>query len=505
MKILSASQTRFLDSETIKKQEITSFDLMQRAGQRLANEIVRKFSEAYRLMIFCGTGNNGGDGIVMAETLLSKNYDLDVYVINSNHKSDNFIKIEKQFSRFSGFYHTINSEADIPEIPKNKVVVDAIFGSGLNREIDGVAASVIDKINNSGVKVVSIDIASGLGDGIDNVFKAKHCIKPTFSFAIQAPFLSQLNPENAENIGILEIVDISLDRETHSNCDTNYSFVEYLDIVKMVKFRNKFAHKGNFGHVLLIAGSYGKAGAAVLAAKACLKSGAGLLTVHLPKKCLDVLQVAVSEAMCEPDCDDFVNAQQDIDLSKYNVVAIGPGLGTDVKTSLMLKNVLINAKKLNIKTVLDADALNLIAKDKNLLQFVPENAIFTPHPGEFFRLTGTKNNFDVLRNYCIDNKIVTVLKGAYTAVCNSNGKISFNSTGNPGMATAGSGDSLTGIIAAMLAQGFQPYQAAMFGVYTHGMAGDYAARELGETSIVASDIINNLSDVFKNLTDNYNY
>ena len=281
--------------------------------------------------------------------------------------------------------------------------------------------------------------------------------------------------------------------------EIHYFSVESSDIASIIPQRDTFAHKGTFGHALLIAGSRGKTGAAVLAAKACLRSGAGLLTAHIPACGELILQTAIPEAMIDIDEEqDFITHLEE--LSKYNSIGIGPGIGCNEKTAGVLLQLFKNATQ---PLVLDADAINLIAQDKQLQQALPVNSILTPHAGEFDRLAGTSENaYERLKKACqwaVQHQCYIVLKGAYTAICTPNKKCCFNSTGNPGMATAGSGDVLTGIILGLLAQSYSPLNASLAGVFLHGLAGDIAANEKSQESLIASDIIENLGLAFKKI------
>lgn len=498
MKILSAQQTHILDSATIEKQKITSLELMQRAGQKLYEEIIKIVpSITQKIIVVCATGNNGGDGLVVAQQLIVKGYDTDVYILkHSNKQSPDFANMQSNPIFNNQNLHIVDNIEKIPEIQNYNVVIDAIFGSGLNRQPEGIYAETIKRINTSNALIISIDIASGLGDGINNTTTPNVAVSPHYTLAIETPFLSQLLPQNAQYIGRIKTIKINLDKETHNSFETPYYFTEKQDVNKLIKQRSTFSHKGTFGHTLLLAGSYGKTGAAILAAKACLKSGTGLLTVHLPQKSLDIMQTAVPEAMCITGNNDYIITKNEINIEKYSAIAVGPGIGTDANTAKMLEYILLETKKYNIPIVIDADALNIIAMNPKLLEILPSKTIMTPHPGEFFRLTGSKGELSVLQKFCTKNKIVVVLKGSFTAICDTTGNIFFNSTGNPGMATAGSGDTLTGITAALLAQGLNPIDAAKLAVFTHGKAGDIAAQQFGEISTTATDIINYLPNAF---------
>jgi ADP-dependent NAD(P)H-hydrate dehydratase / NAD(P)H-hydrate epimerase len=506
MKILSAEEIRLWDQYTIQHEPIASIDLMERAAGKCADWLEENGYVENPFTIFCGKGNNGGDGLVIGRMLAEKKYPVTVNILESGHKGteDFQTNLARLHQHPEVDIRFIQAEENFHELKSDEIIIDALYGSGLNRGIDGVTAKLIDFINKSGCEIISIDIPSGLftdRSSIGNIIiKARHtlsfqCYKPAFLVA-----------ENAEYIGEVHIIDIGLHKDFYSSALSPYELVDDTIIQTIYKPRNRFAHKGNFGHALLVAGSYGKIGAAVLSAKACMRSGAGLLTVHIPKCGYDILQSSVPEAMVMTDFNSSFNTKVvqgtpsgEDDLKNYEAIGIGPGIGKASETKMMLKEVL---KNYHSPIVLDADALNIISTEKGLLKLIPGGSILTPHPKEFERLfSESANDFDriqLARQKAKELNCVIVLKGHYTLIATPDGKVFFNSTGNAGMATAGSGDVLTGILTGLLAQGYSSIDTAILGVYLHGLAGDFAAKEISMEAMVAGDIIDNLGNAFTN-------
>jgi NAD(P)H-hydrate epimerase len=489
MKILSTNQTRALDEYTIKNEPILSVDLMERAAQAFVNSFVLKYDNTFKTLIFCGVGNNGGDGLAVARKLHQLGYDVDTYVLSDFKKgsTDFLTNLERLKSQNSFKILTDSSQLAWP-LSEKAVIIDALFGSGLNRKIEGFSVEIIQKINFSKLPIVSIDIASGLFS--DTNSDQTNIIQPTYTITFQYPKLAFFMPENERFVGKWEAVDIGFSQKLLESAESKYFYTTETDISS--KQRSSFSHKGTFGHAYLVAGSYGMMGASILATKACLRSGVGKITSHVPKKCVDILQISVPEAIVDIGLDDY-HFDGFWDLRKYDAVAIGPGIGLENidKFEEFLK------KTQSKKLIIDADGITFLGQKPKLLKLLPENTILTPHPKEFKTLVGRnwKDDFEkleILSEFAVSNKIIICLKGKNTAVALPNGEIHFNSTGNSGMATAGSGDVLTGIILGFLAQGHTPEQAAIHGVYEHGLAGDRAAKNRSERAMIASDIIENL-------------
>lgn len=528
MKIPFTSDIHIIDSKTIKRQNISSEELMERAGLCLTKSIIHDYpaseynKKTTTFTIFAGPGNNGGDGLVIGRLLVKKEYKVKVFLLSSGRLSrDCDLNRKKLLEINKNILTEINinecKESDINKIiniKENDIIIDAIFGSGLNKPLEGFYATIVDYINNSNATIISIDIPSGLdGDGAlynndNNAKEVKSIINADITLTIQFPKLSFLFPENEKIIGNVKIIDISLDNSAIKECTSPFSLTKLSDIKHILPKRSKFSHKGIYGHALLIAGSYGMAGASILSAKACLRTGVGLISIHAPKNNNEILQISVPEAIVENDDNNNIFTSN-INL-KYDAVGIGPGIGTSDNTIIAFKNLLdaiINIKcqtQTIIPLIIDADAINIIGIQPELLSKIPKETILTPHLKEFERLlsadgctkqeiencrNSTFTRLKYARNFAKKYHCNVIIKGAYSAVITSEGLCRFNPTGNPGMATAGSGDILTGIILALLAQRITPANAALYGAYIHGLAGDIAANNVGKTSLIASDII----------------
>ncbi len=499
VKILAAEQIRALDKYTIEQEPVASIELMERAAGMAFNAISAQTKVSQVVHVFCGMGNNGGDGLAIARMLMDAGYKhVYTYVVRHSPNASEDFKLNEARLKDISSVHYIETELRIPKIANDAVVIDAIFGSGLTRPAEGIAAAVILAINQSGATVYSVDIPSGLFCDLPNAAEDA-VVHAHITYTFHAPKLSFLFAANGRYIPEFRVLDIGLLKEYEARLDSSLFYVTANAVKSLFKKREKFSHKGSYGHVLICAGSLGKIGAAVLAVKAALKSGAGLVSANLPGCGYEIMQTTNPEAMV------YVDESKEVltsapDLEKFSVVGTGPGIGTEKETVNYLKDLL---EKSHQPMVIDADALNIISADMHLLQLVPENSILTPHPGEFKRLAGDwKDDLEKLqkqKEFSKNNKVVVVLKGANTSISTPEGKLHFNSTGNPGMAKGGSGDVLTGIIAALLAQKYLPEEAGVLGVYIHGLAGDFAKDTLGETSMEASDIIHYLPKAFLSL------
>lgn len=490
MKILSAGEIRAWDQYTIDHEPVSSLQLMERAAASCFDWLTAAFPYAPSYTIFCGKGNNGGDGLAIGRMLLEREIPVSVYILEFGHKgTEDFqanLALLHQTPGASVNY--IQTTANFHPFAKETVIIDALFGTGLNRKLDGVTASLVEYINQSNCTVVSIDIPSGLFTDTSSMGNPAVEANHTLSFQCYKPAL--LVAENGEMIGNVHILDIGLHQGFLQEIKSDYELTDDETIHSIYRPRNPFAHKGHFGHALIVAGSHGKYGAAVLATKACLRSGAGLVTAHIPKDALSVLQTAVPEAMVMTDIfPDYVTKVNE-DLSKFKAIGTGPGLGQQEETVEMLRDLLDSYNK---PLVLDADALNILAVNPDMLQLIPSGSILTPHPKEFERLFGkSENEFDRLQLALQKAKLlsaVIVLKGHHTFIATPEGKGYFNNTGNAGMAKGGSGDVLTGVLTGLLAQNYSPAQAAVLGVYIHGLAGEMASAAFGMESVLAGDMI----------------
>lgn len=496
MKILNASDIRLWDQFTIEHEPISSINLMERAATACVEWIKEEGLLSHPFTIFCGKGNNGGDGLAIARMLTEEYCNVQVYILEFGHKgTDDFqINLERLHqSRVD--LHFIQSEENFHEFKQGEIIIDALFGSGLNRPLEDVTAKLVDHINHSGCKIISVDIPSGLS--ADHSSKGNMAVKANDTLSFQCYKPAFLVAENAPYTGNVHILDIGLHPGFYSSVISIHELIDESIIHSIYKPRNDFSHKGNFGHALLVAGSYGKMGAAVLSARACLKSGTGLLTVHIPKCGYDVMQTALPEAMVTTDFNSSFSTRIEDDLLKYDTIGTGPGIGTASETKTLLREIFDAYRN---PVVIDADALNIIASQKDLLNLVPPGSILTPHPKEFERLFGVSaNDFERIKlasEKAKELNCVIVLKGHHSFIASPDTKGFFNNTGNAGMATAGSGDVLTGILTGLLAQKYTPIEAAILGVFIHGLAGDYAASYESMEAMIAGDIISNLGNAF---------
>ena len=500
-KILSVEQIREADAYTIKNEPIASIDLMERASMKCVKWLEAYMDRIYAFCVFCGPGNNGGDGLAIARLLAEKGFEVKVVVpqISEKYSADFKINHERLIEQKKCEIVNLKSLAGLPNLSKDYIIIDAIFGSGLSKPVSGLAAEIIDVINKLACITISIDIPSGLFADQSSVIEKVAIIQADYTLSFQFPRLAFFMAENDKYVGKWEILTIGLSEKYIDEVEVKNYLIKKNDCSKIFKKRTKFSHKGNYGHALLIAGSLGKMGTAVLASKACLRSGVGLLTSHIPQVGNDILQTAVPEAMLS--LGRFENYFSDVpDLSTYSAIGVGPGLGMEEQTMNALKVLIQNS---HVPIVFDADALNILAEHKTWLAFLPKGCVITPHPKEFERLAGkSTNDFEraaLAKAFAVKHDLVVVLKGACTQIASPLGDCFFNSTGNPGMATAGSGDVLTGVILSLMAQGYSGAHAAIIGVYVHGLAGDRAAKKIGETSLIASDIIENLGKAYKKI------
>jgi ADP-dependent NAD(P)H-hydrate dehydratase / NAD(P)H-hydrate epimerase len=494
LKILSTSQIRELDAYTIKHRPIASIDLMESACHAICTWFIEHYNPTVGVGIICGTGNNGGDGLGVARLLKEAGYGVKVWIVRGNAPESSDFKIN--LGRLTDKVEVTNVTDTIqPKVFDGvDVLLDAIFGSGLSRPVEGIYASVINCINELSIEKIAIDIPSGLmadHPSTGSIMKADR----TLSF--QVPKLAFLLPQHHVYVGTWMLLDIGLHKDFLKKVETPYHYFVRKDVRKILRVRSKFDHKGKHGHALIVAGGYGKMGAAVLASRAALRTGPGLLTVHVPGCGYDIIQTTAPEAMASIDEHQKVFTGGPL-LTGYNVIGIGPGLGQSKETARGFGNILEQCK---VPMVIDADALNILASNREYLQLVPPQSILTPHPKEFERLVGTwKNDFERLekqQRLAHDLKSILVLKGANTSIASPEGKVVFNSSGNPGMAKGGTGDVLTGILTGLLAQQYASFEAAQLGVFLHGFSGDLAAYDKGMNSLIASDVIEFLPEAFK--------
>ncbi len=491
MQIFATEQIRAWDEYTIRHEPISSVDLMERAATACYDWLLQNNYKGRSFTIFCGKGNNGGDGLVIARLLAQSNHPVTVCIIEFGHKGTEDFQVNlARLHSTTAAIRFIPAEEHLHPIPAEDVVIDALLGSGINRPAEGLTASIIQHINNSGNEVIAIDIPSGLF--VDHSSRGNVVVKAHKTLSFQCFKPAFLMPENAESIGRVHLLDIGLHPGFLNIQDSPFELIDKAMVSRMVQPRKPFSHKGDYGHAAILAGSYGMMGAAVLCARACLRSGVGKLTCHVPASGYNIMQISVPEAMS------FDGGAQEMD--KYDVIGIGPGLGAHAGNSRLLYSVFEQNRR---PMVIDADGLNTVAGDKALLGKIPPQSILTPHPKEFERLFGkTASDYDRLQTAlqkAAEYNLFLVLKGRYTFIAAPDGRGYFNSSGNPGMATGGTGDVLTGIITGLLAQKYQPLQAAIAGVFLHGLSGDLAAAYTSQPSLIASDLVDFLGQAYQAL------
>ncbi|MEM1326004.1 MAG: NAD(P)H-hydrate dehydratase [Bacteroidota bacterium] len=496
-KILSATQTKTLDQYTMQHEPISSINLMERASLAF----VKAFSELYdydsRITVWCGTGNNGGDGLAVARILSKFGYEASVIqvMIGNQLSKDNANNKDRLPQEID--YQILREYDALPIVDQESVAIDGLFGSGLSRPVEGYWAEVIAHINDKYKEIVTIDLPSGL---YADYPAEGTIIQATYTISFQLPNFSFFFPEHAKYIGDWQIVDIGLSEQGIKEAKSKLYFLDDNGVTNLLKERGRFDHKGTFGHALMIAGSYGKMGAAVLASRACLKAGAGLLSVHTPKIGYDIMQISLPEAMVLVDRNDYIVSELPTDLDRYKVAGIGPGLGTAPLSVQVVEQLLKSAQH---PLVVDADALNILARNEKLLYDLPKGSILTPHPKEFDRLFGSHDTFwdrwQMQRNQAIRYNCIIILKGGHTSITTPEGKTYFSTAGNPGMGTAGSGDVLTGILTGLLAQGYDTETAACLGVHLHGVAGDLAVEDGSMESLIAGQLVEYLGAAFHHL------
>ncbi len=497
MNIYSSAQFYEADKITTEKQNISSIDLMERAATQIFNWLHQRMQGAQvPIHIFCGIGNNGGDGLALGRLLIEKGYNVNLYIANFKDKRSkcfliNYDRVKNVTKKWPVL---MSSEADFPVMQPEDIIVDALFGIGLNRAPEGWVKKLIQHINAQRSFKLAVDIPSGLSAD-SPLLDEEAIVKANHTLTFQAPKLSFFLPSTGRFVPYFEALDIGLDPEFLMKTKPLARTVLKPQAQTFYKQREKYAHKGTFGHSLMVGGSKGKMGAVVLATKGALHSGCGLATALVPERGLDILQTTVPEAMVVTSAGvDFIS---DVTFDfEPTVIAVGPGMGQSDDALKALKQLLTKAKR---PMVIDADAINLLAKNKTLLKKVPKQSIFTPHHGELERLVGTwKDDFDKLQKtkaFAIKYEVIVVLKGANSMVVFGD-EIFINTTGNPGMATAGSGDVLTGVITGLLAQGYDVPVAAMFGTYLHGSAGNIASQETGFEALLAGDIVDYIGKAF---------
>ena len=494
MKLLSAQQIQQWDAFTIQHEPVSSIGLMERAANACVIWLLNNIANLRNIKIFCGKGNNGGDGLAVARLLIENGFNVTVYILDINAAGTNDYQINlQQLRRLTNDVYFIRSQEFFPAIEKDDVVIDALFGSGLNRPLKDVSSELVQHINQSSSQIISIDVPAGMS--IDKSSKANSIIKAAHTLTFQSLKLCFLISENANYFGQVHTLDIQLHPQFLQNISVDFEMTDLQTIKKIFHPRNQFSHKGNYGHALLIAGNTYTMGAAIMAAGAALRTGVGLLTVNVPEKNFNALYATYPEAMLM-DRENNLNS-----FEKFNALAIGCGLSVNADAQRILEETLNNFLR---PMIIDADALNIISGNKNLLNKIPNGSILTPHPKEFDRLFGIcENDFERMNKaieLSLQNNFIIILKNHRTLIAHK-GKGFFNTTGNAGLAKGGSGDTLTGMLAALLAQGYNSLQASILGVYLHGLAADLSVQNQSQESLLATDVINNIGKAFNTIIE----
>ena len=501
MKIFSREQISLIDRQTKVLEPISEIDLMERASMALAGWIHASYTNDTRIAVFAGPGNNGGDALAAARILATRGYSIVVYLpdLGRQRSEASLINLDRLKECQEVAVIEVNESSDFTDLSNFDMLLDGLYGAGLNRPLEGLISLVIDWINDSDVEVVSIDLPSGLLCD-ENQYNTGSIVRADYTLTLEFPKLALFFSENEQYFGKWFIVPFGLNSNVMEETGSNHYFLDQKSVSVLLKQRTKFSHKGSYGHGLLLSGSKGKTGAAQLAAKGALRAGLGLLTVHLPESAAGFLQIALPEAMTSLDPGKEMITELP-DLTKYTAIAAGPGIGMDPLTQKVVKMLIDQA---NLPLVLDADALNILAANPSWIKLLPPNTILTPHPAEFDRLSGIvlkseEERLQIAEQFAGSYGVVLILKGAYTRIILPDGSVYFNSTGNPGMATGGSGDVLTGIILGLLCQGYTPAEAAMLGVFLHGRSADLRVAASSEESLLASEIADHLGEAFASL------
>lgn len=503
MKLFTTEEIRAIDRHTIEQDGVSSLELIERVAEGVADEISSRWRSSRPTMVFAGPGNNGADALAAARLLFERGFRPEVFLFNiggDKLSADCAASRDRMLAEAPDIaFHEVRDRFSMPKITPNHLVIDGLFGSGLREELQGGFKSLVQYINDENATVVSIDLPSGMFGDWNPQIVNRNTIHATLTLAIQFPRISFFIPDNAELIGEWKVIDIGLSEKAIAASAANFCLVEQSDVHRRLRHRKEFASKADFGSGILYAGSYGMMGAAILAARGALRAGVGKLTVNAPKCGYQVMQTSVPEALFRHNRGEInivdIHPERD-----FSAIAVGPGIGTNELTVKAVEDFLA---AINQPVILDADALNCIALKPSMLNTIPVLSILTPHAGEFDRLFGPQPSAEARLRKAIEMakyyNILIILKGRYTAIVRPDGKVYFNSSGCPAMATAGSGDVLTGVLLSMLAQGYPAELASLIGVYVHGLAGEMAAAQHGEYGVTAGDIAANIGKAIREI------
>ncbi len=502
LSIYTTAQIRQLDTDTIQLEGISSSELMERAALGLYEQIKIRITPDKSILVLAGPGNNGGDALVVSRLMLEAGYKLRCILLSCNKplSHDCALNAEKLQTLFPLSFVLNATPEYLEKEASADYLIDGLFGSGLNKALEGDFARIVHWLNKQKAVRISIDLPSGLYGEDNRTNKPENIVRADLVLGIKFPRLAFLLPENEDYAAKWELSPLSFHPEALTRQATSYSLIEQNDVSVILRDRKKFSHKGHYGHGLLISGSAGMSGAAILAGRAALRAGLGLLSIRVPSAVYTCVQTAVPEAIVSTDplSENFISSLENLDSGRFSAIAIGPGLGTGQSQTQVMRALLKETKS---PLVIDADGLNILAAEPSLLSLLPSNSILCPHPGEFDRLAGASacgyERLDKARAFAQKHRIYLILKGHYSSSIFPDGSCRFNNTGNPGMATAGSGDVLSGILLSLLAQAYSPAQSCLLGVYLHGLSGDLALKEQSEESLIAGDLIEHLGKAFK--------
>ncbi len=511
MIVVTAEQMREIDRLTIQRYGVPSLTLMERAGQSIAQAILERFWRQAKkgVLVVAGKGNNGGDGFVVARLLKKKRIPCAVALLarrdelspDAAHNFNAFVKLKGQVSEIGADDMDVLGE----RARKSGLVVDAILGTGVKSEVRGLYASAIKSINACGLPIVAVDIPSGVHT--DTGVPLGAAVKAQMTVALGFAKRGEVVYPGIDYVGNLTVADIGIAAQAIAEVRPDAELLEPATVRPLVPRRAADTHKGSYGHVLVIAGSRGKTGAAILASRAAMRGGAGLTTLAAPRSLNNIFASSLIEVMTEPLRENSAEELEPLGdqdwgrlLERKDVLLFGPGIGVAPATQSHLRWLLRN---LAIPWVIDADGLNNLALEVDRLKQAKTAPVLTPHPGEMARLTGkstaevNRDRVEIARTFALEHRCHVVLKGARTVIAIPSGKAFINPTGNPGMASGGMGDALAGVVAALLAQGLPPEDAMKLGVYLHGFVGDRIAASRGGIGLIASDIIEGLPEGLK--------
>jgi len=491
LKIISGKDVKKLDDDYIRKNGILSFELMEKAAEAFCGWYMKQFDRKKTIAIFCGTGNNGGDGLAIARMLFRQGYRICVFLYGDTDKASSDFKSNLRILP-SNIVTKHLKDFDLNKLDTD-VIIDALLGVGLSRPLEGDLLEIIKYLSLFKAAKISVDLPSGLPS--DAILEGE-AFSADYTISFQFPKLSLMFPEHGLNIGELVILDIGIDQSYFESFESKQYYLEPEDIRVRHKKYHRASHKGDYGKVMLIGGSLGKVGALYMASKGALRTGSGLVSAYVPKCGLDILQTSLPEVMVEISNNEYIIDALPQNMERFDAIGIGPGKGTDSKSAEVLRKLMHDYKN---NMVIDADAINIIAQNEDIKSLIRDNMVLTPHLMEFDRLVGKcKNHTERLEkavDFCAVHKCILVLKGPNTTICMPDGRMYFNSTGTKYLATGGTGDVLTGILTSFIGQGYSAENAAICGVYHHGLAGQLASMNKLHGTI-ATDIIEKIPETF---------